>query len=115
MYTGADNIDKLGVIEDWNGLPYTKYYGDYCNFVNGTSGELWPPIHEYKSISMFVPDTCSSLKLKFRAVEDFDGIQGRMYIGDESVFDNGTKYPEMACFRGEDVFPSGVRDVSKCK
>jgi hypothetical protein len=51
------------------------------------------------------------------------------FYGDDSVFDNGTKYPEKRCFcaKGqllgtadisasvEECVPSGVRGISKCR
>lgn len=51
------------------------------------------------------------------------------FYGDDSVFDNGTKYPEKRCFCSksqligttdittnvEECVPSGVRSISKCR
>ena len=51
------------------------------------------------------------------------------FYGDDSVFDNGTKYPEKRCFCSksqligttdistsvEECAPSGVRSISKCR
>lgn len=45
----------------------------------------------------------------------YRGIEGKEFIGTDFLFDNGTKYPEQECFRGDKIHPSGVRDVSKCK
>lgn len=116
MYTGRDDIELLGIIEEWNGKPKSPAYPSYCGFVNGTSGELWPPVKKYNKVSVFSPDICSSITL-FQSddIPSVAGIEGKSYVGTDYIFDNGTKYPEQACFNGVQVFPSGIRDVSKCK
>lgn len=44
------------------------------------------------------------------------GVEGNRFIGTEKVFDNGTLYPDMRCFKSDNVqLPSGVRNVSGCK
>lgn len=58
MYTGADDIQKLGIITRWNQSPRTPVYNGYCGMVNGTTGELWYPLKNFKSISIFTADTC---------------------------------------------------------
>lgn len=116
MYTGADNILKLGEIDRWNGQPVTNYYPGNCGLVKGTSGELWPPKISSPTVDMFVPDTCSFITISYNDTKEILGLEGRVYVGRENVFDNGTKYPEMKCFSNvNQTVPSGVRDVSKCK
>lgn len=44
-----------------------------------------------------------------------DGIEGNTYFTDETVFDNGTKYPEQTCFNTGEVVPSGTRNISSCR
>lgn len=58
MYTGANNINLLGIINKWNGASWTGDYTSYCGVVNGTSGELWPPVKKYDKVSIFSPDLC---------------------------------------------------------
>lgn len=41
------------------------------------------------------------------------GLDGKKFVGDSRVFDNGTKYPNMGCFTPN--VPSGTRNVSLCK
>lgn len=46
----------------------------------------------------------------------FKGIHGRRYIAQANIFDNGTTYAKMSCFRHpSDHLASGVRNVSDCK
>lgn len=58
MYTGTNDINKLGVFNQWNGASYSKYYGKVCGDVNGTSGELWPPVINDHKVAVFSPDIC---------------------------------------------------------
>lgn len=58
MYTGKDDISKLGIIAEWNYESQTSYYPDECGLVNGTSGELWYPPHSKEEISIFASDMC---------------------------------------------------------
>lgn len=58
MYTGVDDLELLGIIDLWNGKSATTFYRGYCALVNGTSGELWPPVKDYNRVSIFSPDIC---------------------------------------------------------
>lgn len=51
-------MNKLGIIEMWNGVPKTRYYEGQCGDVNGTSGELWPPVENDEKVYIFAPDIC---------------------------------------------------------
>ncbi|KAK9686067.1 CD36 family [Popillia japonica] len=117
MYTGVDNIDLLGIINKWNSVSWTGDYTSYCGVVNGTSGELWPPVKKYDKVAIFSPDLCSTIWLSHQTnySEEIVGMTGKKYIGTDFLFDNGTKYPEQKCFVNDKSFPSGVRDVSACK
>lgn len=44
-----------------------------------------------------------------------EGVKGHLYEGDESVFDDGTLYPQNRCFCSGDCTPAGTRNVSGCK
>lgn len=122
MFTGVDDIFSLGNLQLWNGKPSTSYYRGHCGDVKGTTGELWPPIHENEkpNLSLFVPDICRTIELKYSEEYSKLGIDGYKWVADESVFDNGVKYPEMACYcnSAPDSCPdlaSGVFNASKCK
>ncbi|KAI4463521.1 scavenger receptor class b type-1 sr-b1 [Holotrichia oblita] len=117
MYTGVNKMDLLGIINKWNGVSWTGDYRSYCGVVNGTSGELWPPVKKYDRVAIFSPDLCSTIWLSHQKnySEEIVGVIGKKYIGTDFLFDNGTKYPEQKCFVSDKPFPSGVRDVSVCK
>lgn len=122
MFTGVEDIFKLGNVELWNGRPTTNMYRGQCGEVRGTTGELWPPIEENQkpNIEVFVPDVCRTIELKY--VDNFSklGINGYKWVADDSVFDNGNKYPESSCYcnavpQSCPDLASGVFNASACK
>ncbi|KAK9870107.1 hypothetical protein WA026_006202 [Henosepilachna vigintioctopunctata] len=115
MNTGADDIQKLGIVTRWNQSPKVPEYPSYCGMVNGTTGELWYPVKDSKNVSLFISDTCSSLTLSANGSYTAFGLEGNSYVHTDRLFDNGTKYPEMSCFSPGERMPSGVRNVSQCK
>lgn len=58
MNEGISDINKLGLFDKWNGLPHSKYYKGSCGNINGSSGELWPPVKNLNTVSIFSPDIC---------------------------------------------------------
>lgn len=122
MFTGVDEITKVGILEMWKGKKSTNLYRDNCSEIRGTSGELWPPIlrGEKPSISLFAPDICRNIDLKYESEVSKLGVNGYKWVADESVFDNGYKYPEMGCYCSAvkeqcPDLPSGIFNASSCK
>lgn len=131
MYTGETDILKLGVISRWNGFSRTNYFPGACGDVNGTSGELWPPVEDDEKVYIFAPDICrlalalfyaflfqvhfvfSSIPMSLHGTDTIHGLDGKKFVCTAEVFDNGTKYPNMECFNSN--VPSGTRNVSLCK
>uniref|UniRef100_A0A6P7H5P2 Protein croquemort n=1 Tax=Diabrotica virgifera virgifera TaxID=50390 RepID=A0A6P7H5P2_DIAVI len=117
MDNGANSIDTLGLVRNWNYESRVPYYEGTCGEVEGTQGELWYPPHDKKTVKIFSNDLCSSIELDWRGDYEYQGMKGHKFVGTDKVFDNGTKYPEMGCFKGKGVTHqlSGVRNVSLCK
>jgi len=130
MHTGTDDIHRLGIMDAWNYEQNPTYYDGKCSRITGSTGELFPPLENEDGIDLFAPEVCSSLHLvKSQNPESRYGIEGHKFYGDDSVFDNGTKYPEKRCFCSksqligatdisasvEECVPSGVRSISKCR
>ncbi|KAL3266896.1 hypothetical protein HHI36_011046 [Cryptolaemus montrouzieri] len=113
--TGADDLSKLGIITRWNQSPRSHTYAGYCGLINGTTGEVWYPLKKSKSISIFLPDTCSSLTLEMNGSYSAFGLEGNIYAQTNRLFDNGTKYLDMDCFSPGVHLPTGVRNISECK
>lgn len=122
MDTGATDITKLGMLNEWNYEPETPFYSGGCAHINGTSGEIWPPkLNTDGDLTLFISDICRSVSLK-PAEEEVErhGVVGAKWIGDYRVFDNGNQYAPNACFctGKEEECPdllTGVYNVSECR
>lgn len=122
MFTGEDDIFKLGALQLWNRSNKTHLYRGDCDNVYGTSGELWPPIKEglKPPATVFATDVCRAITIKYDSDYKSQGIKGYKWVADESVFDNGLKHPEMSCYCSApaescpDLLP-GVFNASSCK
>uniref|UniRef100_A0A6M2DE38 Putative plasma membrane glycoprotein cd36 n=1 Tax=Xenopsylla cheopis TaxID=163159 RepID=A0A6M2DE38_XENCH len=122
MFTGEDSMSKLGVLDRWNGVTETKFYQDksQCSKVVGTTGELWPPIEGNGKITVFATDICRGVSLTYSKAHSEHGVEGKLYIGDKSVFDNGVSYPENRCYCMSDQahcpdLEPGMLNVSSCR
>ncbi|XP_077286380.1 protein croquemort-like [Arctopsyche grandis] len=117
IFTGADDINKLGLMDLWNLDERVNSYEGDCGLVKGGTGELFPPQYDPDNVTVFSTDVCSAITLKRSGDTTIHGITGSLYVGDDSVFDDGVKYPENACFclKGRNCAPAGTRDVSRCK
>lgn len=59
MLTGKSNLFELGIVKEWNFQDRVSYYPGECGIVQGTNGDLWPPLPDNKTISFFVSDICT--------------------------------------------------------
>ncbi|XP_058445850.1 protein croquemort-like [Malaya genurostris] len=121
IQTGADSLENVGVLTQWNGANHTGMYRGKCGEVRGTTGELWPVMHSNKTnVTIFASDVCRSLTLQYIDEVTIHNVEGAKYVGDDQIFDNGVKYPETACWcnsppaKCPDVKP-GVFNASACK
>lgn len=120
MYTGTDSLKNLGILNLWNHEHKTRYYRDNCSIVRGTTGELWPPINTTTGITLYATDFCRSINLVPDSKNSLFNLNGYKFVGDDSVFDNGSKYKEAWCYCTSALdkcpdLPSGVLNVSDCK
>lgn len=120
MTTGTNSLENMGYVTHWNNLSRIPYYKDECGKINGTTGELWPPIHGTPDVTIFVPDICRGITLKYDSVVNEYDLLGLKWIGDDRVFDNGKKYKEASCWcsaKPTDCpdLPPGVFNISACK
>lgn len=59
MKTGVDDIYNLGMLERWNYMRNTSYYEGECGMIYGSTGEVIPPLEEFKNTTtVFSPDMC---------------------------------------------------------
>ncbi|GAB0093508.1 uncharacterized protein DMENIID0001_086580 [Sergentomyia squamirostris] len=115
MYTGADDISKLGSIGNWNYENRTEFFAGTCGMINGSAGEFYPPNLKRDQVSFFSPDMCRSLPFDFEEEVQVEGVLGYKYTGGARTIDNGTLYPENECFCAGECMPSGVLNISSCR
>jgi hypothetical protein len=121
MQTGVDDIANIGNLLRWNDKPSTELYGS-CSNIHGSSGELFGPlINDSKAnVSIFAPDICRNIDMKFESKTSKLGVDGYKWVADDSVFDNGIKYPEKICYCSADKkecpdLAAGLFNASSCK
>ncbi|KPJ06853.1 Protein croquemort [Papilio machaon] len=118
MNTGTADFSQLGNVEMWRHSNRTMYR-DHCGEVRGSTGELWAPELGQEELVVFSSDLCTYLTLSKSGPLTVDGIEGMQYSTNDSTFDNGHKYPSMACYcdevRDENCLPSGALNVSACR
>lgn len=59
MLTGSSNLNSLGLIKEWNFDKKTNYYKGACGAIKGTNGDLWPPLLDNSTVSIFINDICT--------------------------------------------------------
>ncbi|XP_058791990.1 protein croquemort-like isoform X2 [Phymastichus coffea] len=116
MLTGSKNINELGMIKEWQFNNRSTYHPKSCGPIKGTNGDLWPPLPDNKTVSVFSPDVCTTLTLKADGTNEWLGLTGNKYISDAEMFDNGDKVPSRKCYcEDSQCQPSGTLNVSLCK
>lgn len=116
MLTGSSNINNLGLIKKWNYSSRPNYYNGSCGLINGSLGDLWPPLLDNSTVSIFINDICTSLNLSYENTTSIQGVSGRKYIGDDKTLDNGENVSARQCYcPNGDCGPSGTLNISSCK
>ncbi|CAG9579049.1 unnamed protein product [Danaus chrysippus] len=117
-HTGASDFTKLGHTLKWNNSNKTVFRGQ-CGEVQGTTGELWNLENNAPEIKIYAADLCTYMSLAYSGDVIKKGLPGREFTANDSLFDNGHKYPQTACYcdedSGRDCMPSGALNVSACK
>lgn len=91
VYTGQQDIKKLGQMFSWNYKRHLGFFESYCGFANGSAGEFQPPNLTPKSIvKLFTPDICRTIPLDYKETQIVEGIKGYKYAGGQRSIDNGT-------------------------
>lgn len=59
MDTGANGLDNIGRLWNWNYDSVTQFYEDGCGEIRGSAGELFPPGQTRdEPVTMYSPDLC---------------------------------------------------------
>lgn len=118
VFTGKNKIEEFGYVDKWNGIDNISLWEEPCNKIKGTTGEMWPPFREnrYEKLTMFLPDLCRSITLRYLSDQEVKGIGAYRYWLDNTAFDNGFYNAEHKCYCTNNVcLPSGGHDASTCQ
>jgi len=115
VFTGSDDITKMGSMDLWNTTRQTPFYESHCGKVNGSFGEAWPPRRDPTDITMFIPNICRSVTLDYTRTLDHMGITAYRFAGTERTFADADANPDNWCFcTGGSCVPSGAVNSSTC-
>jgi hypothetical protein len=113
MYTGADDLSKLGQIVSWN-YSGNVMYPPPCGRVEG-AGDFFPPGQVSTSpIKLYSNDLCRPLVFDYDSEASVHGVHGHRYKISTSFFANKSMNHANACFNPENEVPSGVLNGSLC-
>lgn len=116
MFTGADDISKMGQIHTWNNLTHTGAFEGECGQVKGSMGEFFPPnLKTNDTVYMYMPKMCRAVPLDYTETITVHGVTAYKFSGTRHAVDNGTMYPDAKCLCVEDECkPAGVINIKRC-
>ncbi|XP_049422844.1 platelet glycoprotein 4 [Epinephelus fuscoguttatus] len=122
VFTGKDDISKVGIIDRWRGERTLRFWDDkYCNMINGTDASSFPPfVDKTKPLYFFSSDICRSVSAGFEARLDLKGIEVYRYALQPNTLASPTVNPDNRCFcrdpkTTKDCTLAGVLDISSCQ
>ncbi|CAD6999070.1 unnamed protein product [Ceratitis capitata] len=120
IHTGQGDIEKMGMIQFWNGSNHTGFYEGECGIVNGSTADLWKPnLEPEEHITVYITDTCRIINLVPSGETEVRGIKATRYVAAPDTYDNGQRDPNMKCYCPKDKQPdncpaSGATDLGPC-
>lgn len=116
MFTGADDIRKMGQIHTWNNKTHTGAYSGACGNVMGSMGEFFPPnLNTSDPVYLYMPKMCRAVPLDYTETVTVHGITAYKYSGTRHAVDNGTMYPDTSCLCVDgQCLPAGVINIKYC-
>ncbi|TKS90738.1 Platelet glycoprotein 4 [Collichthys lucidus] len=122
VFTGKDDISKVGVIDSWRGEKNLSFWDDpYCNMINGTDASSFPPfVDKKKPLYFFSSDICRSVPASFVENLDLLGIEVYRYSLLPDTLAAPTVNPDNQCYCKDRVVTkdctiAGVLDISSCQ
>ncbi|XP_011162113.1 protein croquemort isoform X1 [Solenopsis invicta] len=118
MLTGVNNLYEMGLLKEWNFSNRTDKYEGSCGSVGGSLGDFWPPLLDNQTLSIFIPDICTTLNLSKdnSTTTEVEGIKGSTYTANKYMLDNGKYVASRQCYCPKgNCGPSGTLDISSCK
>lgn len=116
VWTGKDDQDKTGLMCEWHDEKSSFHPGS-CGFANSSYGDDWPGLNDTDTVSLFIPNICTSIQMKFKDTVVVKNVTGKKFVPSAETFDNGTKFSSKSCHCIDDFYcqPSGVLNISQCK
>ena len=109
MFTGEEDIARLGEVASWQGSDTTAAYDGECGRVRGSADGLFPPgaAHVSDTLQLFSTDLCRPLTLAKAGSGSLHGVSVAKYELSKENFANGTVCPSNSCYHNN--LPSGVQ------
>ena len=109
MFTGEDDIEKLGEIVSWNHENKTDAFTGECGKVRGSADGLFPPgiASITDTLSIYSTDLCRPIHFSKAGEHSMHGIPVTTFELDSSNFANTTVCPDNECYQNN--IPNGVQ------
>ncbi|XP_068163331.1 platelet glycoprotein 4 [Antennarius striatus] len=122
VYTGEDDINKVGIIDRWRGYRSLPFWNDkYCNMLNGTDASSFPPfVDKKKPLYFFSSDICRSVSASYLESLDLKGIEVYRFTLHPNTLASPNVNPDNKCYCRDPVITenctmAGVLDISSCQ
>lgn len=122
VFSGKDDISKVGIIESWRGMGDLTFWDDkYCNMINGTDASSFAPfLDKTKPLYFFSPDICRSVFASYKESHDLKGIEVYRYTLLPSTLAAPNDNPDNQCFcrdpkTTKNCTVAGVLEISSCQ
>lgn len=98
VHTGANDINKLGMMSQWKYKDELTQWRDECNRLNDSfPGEFQPPfVPRSNRLKLFIGDLCRPLILTYQKDIEFKGLKLKRYILGPDNFNYDL--PENQCY-----------------
>jgi hypothetical protein len=86
--TGADDIQKIGLIRNWNNVSRTNFFQGECADLSGSGGDFFTPnITKDQILELFSPEMCRSVPMEFEKDVTIHGIETLKFSGADRAVD----------------------------
>ncbi|XP_036977126.1 platelet glycoprotein 4 [Acanthopagrus latus] len=122
VFTGKDDIAKVGKILSWRGEETLSFWDDkYCNMINGTDASSFAPfLDKKKPLYFFSSDICRSVSASYEESLDLKGIKVYRYTLQPNTLAAPNVNPDNRCYCRDtkvtkNCTMAGVLDISSCQ